>query len=144
MKQSDDLEMYANLSKFLCNKYRQALKILKTEPELKERLSSILKAEKAAPSDGAAFNPAPVSQATQCHAIEQENKDLELVEDLEMKLGIMTRWTSSAPEWIMAKKRIKDHRYLDALSQIERIIVEWLLEMKKIHQSGTGTLLSNL
>ncbi|KAF7374152.1 hypothetical protein MSAN_00296900 [Mycena sanguinolenta] len=193
MKQSDDLETYANLSKFLCDNYRQALKILKTEPELKrwmvqeriedydtfhlwleeerdyltgmedglpkkreetvdmeyvnklkklqssqERLSSILKAEKAALSDGAAFNPAPVSQVTRRHAIEQRNKDLELVEDLETKLGIITRWTSSAPEWIVAEKKIKDHGYLDALDQIERIIVERLLEMTKIHQLGTG------
>ncbi|KAJ6447724.1 hypothetical protein C8R45DRAFT_948397 [Mycena sanguinolenta] len=36
MKQIDNLETYANLSKFLCNNYRQALKILKTEPELKQ------------------------------------------------------------------------------------------------------------
>ncbi|KAJ6450265.1 hypothetical protein C8R45DRAFT_1057216 [Mycena sanguinolenta] len=174
MRQMDDLETYANLSKFLCDNYRQALKILKTEPELKrwmsvekiddydtfhvwleeerdylmgmddglpkkreetvemeERLSSILRAERAALSDGADFNPAPTSQVARRHAVERRNRDIELVEDLESKLGVTQRWTS-------AKKSIKDHRYLDALDEIERIIVERLFEMTKIHQSGTG------
>ncbi|KAJ7801403.1 hypothetical protein B0H14DRAFT_3489656 [Mycena olivaceomarginata] len=35
MKQIDDLKTYANLSKFLCDNYWQALKILQTEPALK-------------------------------------------------------------------------------------------------------------
>ncbi|KAF7330710.1 hypothetical protein MSAN_02446700 [Mycena sanguinolenta] len=193
MKQTDDLETYSNLSKFLCDNYRQALKIIKTEPELKrwmmqegiedydtfhlwleeekdylsgmedglpkkreetvemeyvkklkrlegsqKHLSSILKAEQDALSDGAAFNPAPVSQVARRHAIEQRNKDMELVQDLETKLGIKQRWTSSTEAWTVAEKAIKDHQYLDALDEIERIIVEQLLEMTKIHQSGTG------
>ncbi|KAK7018516.1 hypothetical protein R3P38DRAFT_3320220 [Favolaschia claudopus] len=36
MKQIDDLETSANLSKFLCDNYRQAIKILRTEPALKQ------------------------------------------------------------------------------------------------------------
>ncbi|KAJ6459300.1 hypothetical protein C8R45DRAFT_1109624 [Mycena sanguinolenta] len=193
MRQIDDLETYANLGKFLCDNYRQALKILKTEPELKrwmlvegiddydtfhvwleeereylmgmdnglpkkreetvemeyvkklrnleasqERLSSMLRAERAALSDGADFNPAPTSQVARRHAVERRNRDMELVEDLESKLGVTRRWTSTSPEWILAEKLIKDHRYLDALDEIERIIVERLFEMTKIHQSGTG------
>ncbi|KAJ6503627.1 hypothetical protein C8R45DRAFT_1051105 [Mycena sanguinolenta] len=193
MKQTDDLETFTNLSKFIFGNYRQALKIIKTEPQLKrwmlqegiedydmfhvwleeekayltgmeeglpkkreetvemeyvkklkqlgvsqERLSLILKAERDALSDGAAFNPAPVSQVARRHAIEHRNRDLELVQDLEAKLGIKERWTSRSPSWILMEKAIKDHRYLDALDEIERIIVERLLEMTKIHQSGTG------
>ncbi|KAJ6489101.1 hypothetical protein C8R45DRAFT_1053342 [Mycena sanguinolenta] len=210
MHQMDDLETYANLSKFLCDNYRQALKILKTEPELKrwmsvekiddydtfhvwleeerdylmgmddglpkraetvemeyvkklrnlegsqyvpqvmrgvtqltialsrERLSSILRAEWAALSDGADFNPAPTSQVACRHAVERRNRDIELVEDLESKLGVTQRWTSASQEWILAEKSIKDHRYLDALDEIVRIIVERLFEMTKIHQSGTA------
>ncbi|KAF7366585.1 hypothetical protein MSAN_00916000 [Mycena sanguinolenta] len=193
MRQMDDLETYANLGKFLCDNYRQALKILKTEPELRrwmmvegiddydtfhiwleeernyltgmedglpkkreetvemeyvktlkkledsqKRLSAILKSEQAALADGADFNPAPVSQVARRHAIERRNRDLDTVEDLESKLGINQRWTSASPEWVLAEQAIKDHRYLDALDQIERIIVERLFEMTKIHQSGTG------
>ncbi|KAF7351475.1 hypothetical protein MSAN_01579700 [Mycena sanguinolenta] len=192
MRQIDDLEIYANLSKFLCDNYRQALKILKSEPELKRwmsvegiddydtfhvwleeereylmgmedglpkkreetvemeyvkrlknlessqgRLSSILKAERAALSDRADFNPAPISQVACRHAVEHRNRDAELVQDLEVRLGITQQWTSESPEWILAEKSIMDHRYLDALDEIERIIVERLFEMTKIHQSGT-------
>ncbi|KAJ6493110.1 hypothetical protein C8R45DRAFT_1095624 [Mycena sanguinolenta] len=39
MRQMDDLETYTNLSKFLCYNYRKALKILKTDPELKRWMS---------------------------------------------------------------------------------------------------------
>ncbi|KAJ6492318.1 hypothetical protein C8R45DRAFT_1096332 [Mycena sanguinolenta] len=193
MRQMDDFETYANLSKFLCDNYRQALRILKTEPELKrwmavegiddyetfhvwleeerdylmgmedglpkkreetvemeyvkkltklqssqERLSGILKAERARQADGADFNPSPVSQVAQRHAIEHRNRDLESVQDLESKLGVAQRWTSTSPEWILAERSIRDHRYLDALDEIERIIVERLFEMTKINQSGTG------
>ncbi|KAJ6474311.1 hypothetical protein C8R45DRAFT_935708 [Mycena sanguinolenta] len=193
MKQTDDLETYANLSKFLCDNYQQALKIIRTEPDLKrwmavegiedvdtfhvwleeerdyltgmedglpkkreetvemeyvkrlkkllgsqERLSAILKAERAVLADGADFNPAPISQVAQRHAVEQRNRDLDVVQGLESKLGIEQRWTSESPEWILAEKAIKEHRYLDALDEIERIIVERLFEMTKIHQSGTG------
>ncbi|KAJ6456535.1 hypothetical protein C8R45DRAFT_943719 [Mycena sanguinolenta] len=193
MRQIDDFETYANLSKFLCDNYRQALKLLKTEPELKrwmviegiddydtfhvwleeerdylmgmedglpkkreetvemeyvkklknlessqERLSGILKAERARQADSADFNPAPVSQVARRHAVEHRNRDLELVQDLESKLGVAQRWTSTSPEWILADKSIMDHRYLDALDEIERIIVERLFEMTKINQSSTG------
>ena len=226
MKQIDDLETYANLStcfvnvvsphsgvvgKFLCDNYRQALKILKTEPELKRwmsiegiegydtfhvwlkeeadylqgmedglpkrreetmemeyvkklenldvsqcvllcykdfealipartKLQGILKAEKRALSDGADFNPASTSPVARRHAIEKRNRDLEIVQDLESKLGITDRWTSVTPEWISAMKSVKEFKYQEALDSIERIIVERLLEMTKIHQSGTGML----
>ncbi|KAF7374056.1 hypothetical protein MSAN_00286500 [Mycena sanguinolenta] len=193
MKQIDDFETYPNLSKFLCDNYRQALKILKTEPELKRwmareglddydsfhvwleeerqyllgledglpkkkeetvemeyvrrlmnlqtsqsKLSSILSAEKAAAADRAAFNPTPASQVSRCHAIEKRNRDQELVQDLETRLNISSRWTSASPEWVLAVKAIKDREYQDALDQVEKIIVERLFEMTKINQSGTG------
>ncbi|KAF7367045.1 hypothetical protein MSAN_00963700 [Mycena sanguinolenta] len=181
MKQIDDLETYANLSKFICDNYRQALKIIKTEPELKRwmsvegiegyetfhewlkeeqdylqgmedslpkrreetlemeyvkklekleisqsKLQGILKAEKKAAADDADFSPASTSLVARRHAIEKRNQDSEVVQDLESKLGIKDRWTSASPQ------------YQEALDSIERIIVERLLEMTKIHQSGTG------
>ncbi|KAJ7816457.1 hypothetical protein B0H14DRAFT_3089810 [Mycena olivaceomarginata] len=178
MKQIDDLEVYTNLSKFLCDNYRQALKILQTEPALKrlmqeegiedydtfhvwleeekeyllgldaglpkkreltvemeylqrlvnlegsqECLTVIRAAESAALADGADYSPAPISQ---------------LVEDLEQKLGVETRWTSNSPQWTATEAALKKHKYLDALDEIEQIILARLFEMIKVHQSGTG------
>ncbi|KAJ7323994.1 hypothetical protein DFH08DRAFT_711539 [Mycena albidolilacea] len=194
MKQIDDLETYANLSKFICDNYRQALKILQTEPGLKQWMveegiddydtfhvwleeekdyllgldaglpkkreetvemeyvqrlvnleaseyvfvRTIRNAERAALADEADFNPASISQVARRHAIEQRNRDLELVQDLEVKMGIESWWTSSDAEWIAAAAAIKNHKYQGALDAIEKIIVERLLEMTKIHQSATG------
>ncbi|KAF8152715.1 hypothetical protein K438DRAFT_1778454 [Mycena galopus ATCC 62051] len=193
MKQMDDLETYANLSKFLCDNYQQALKILKTEPALKrwmvqegiedydmfhvwleeekeyllglnntlpkkreqtpemeyvqrlvnlqnsqKRLLVIQNAERAARADDADFNPSPISPVARRHAIEQRDRDLELVQDLELKLGVEERWTSTSLEWMVASDGIRNHKYQEALDEIEKIIVQRLLEMTKIHASGTG------
>ncbi|KAJ7833444.1 hypothetical protein B0H14DRAFT_2364292 [Mycena olivaceomarginata] len=193
MKQIDDLEVYANLSKFLCDNYRQALKILQTEPTLKrwmqeegvedydtfhvwleeekeyllgldaglpkkreltlemeylqklvnlegsqKRVTAIRAAERAAQADGADYSPAPISHVARRHAIEQRNQDIELVEDLEQKLGVETRWTSNSPQWTATDAALKKHKYLDALDEIEQIILARLFEMTKVHQSGTG------
>ncbi|KAF8166437.1 hypothetical protein K438DRAFT_1921486 [Mycena galopus ATCC 62051] len=193
MKQMDDLETYANLSKFLCDNYQQALKILKTEPALKrwmvqegiedydmfhvwleeekeyllglnntlpkkreqtpemeyvqrlvnlqnsqKRLLVIQNAERAARADDADFNPSPISPVARRHAIEQRDRDLELVQDLELKLGVEERWTSTSLEWMVASDSIRNHTYQEALDEIEKIIVQRLLEMTKIHASGTG------
>ncbi|KAJ7841691.1 hypothetical protein B0H14DRAFT_3086723 [Mycena olivaceomarginata] len=193
MKQIDDLEVYANLSKFLCNNYRQALKILQPEPTLKrwmqeegvedydtfhvwleeekeyllgldaglpkkreltlemeylqklvnlegsqKRVTAIRAAERAAQADGADYSPAPISHVARRHAIEQRNRDIELVEDLEQKLGVETRWTSNSPQWTATDAALKKHKYLDALDEIEQIILARLFEMTKVHQSGTG------
>ncbi|KAJ7790236.1 hypothetical protein B0H14DRAFT_3094724 [Mycena olivaceomarginata] len=195
MKQIDDLEVYANLSrgKFLCDNYRQALKILQTEPALKrwmqeegvedydtfhvwleeekeyllgldaglpkkreltlemeylqklvnlegsqKRVTAIRAAERAAQADGADYSPAPISNVARRHAIEQRNRDIELVEDLEQKLGVETRWTSNSPQWTATDAALKKHKYLDALDEIEQIILARLFEMTKVHQSGTG------
>ncbi|KAJ7794688.1 hypothetical protein B0H14DRAFT_3093737 [Mycena olivaceomarginata] len=193
MKQIDDLEVYANLSKFLCDNYRQALKILQTEPALKrwmqeegvedydtfhvwleeekeyllgldaglpkkreltlemeylqklvnlegsqKRVTTIRAAECAAQGDGADYSPAPISHVARRHAIEQRNRDIELVEDLEQKLGVETRWTSDSPQWTATDAALKKHKYLDALDEIEQIILARLFEMIKVHQLGTG------
>ncbi|KAF8157569.1 hypothetical protein K438DRAFT_1777209 [Mycena galopus ATCC 62051] len=182
MKQMDDLETYANLSKFLCDDYQQALKILKTEPALKrwmvqegiedydmfhvwleeekeyllglnntlpkkreqtpemeyvQRLVNLIRNEQAR-ADDADFNPSPISPVARRHAIEQRDRDLELVQDLELKLGVEERWTSTSLEWMVASDSIRNHKYQEAINEIEKIIVQRLLEMTKIHASGTG------
>ncbi|KAF8217890.1 hypothetical protein K438DRAFT_1901005 [Mycena galopus ATCC 62051] len=180
MKQMDVLENLStySLSKFLCDNYRQALKILQTEPGLKrwmvqegiddydtfhvwleEEKEYLLGLDNGLPKKREEtlemeyvqklvnfeasqcemnFNPASVSQVAHRHANEQRNHDAELVEHLELQFKVEVRWTSSSPEWIAAAAEIRNHKYQNALDKIEEIIVERLLEMAKIHQSGTG------
>ncbi|KAJ7740402.1 hypothetical protein B0H14DRAFT_2638071 [Mycena olivaceomarginata] len=175
MKQIDDLEVYANLSKFLCDNYQQALKILQTEPALKrwmqeegvedydtfhvwleeekeyllgldaglpkkreltlemEYLQKLVNLEGSqyVEGNGADYSPAPISHVARRHAIEQRNRDIELVEDLEQKLGVETWWTSDSPQWTATDAALKKHKYLDALDEIEQIILARLFEMTK-------------
>ncbi|KAJ7838459.1 hypothetical protein B0H14DRAFT_3087059 [Mycena olivaceomarginata] len=192
MKQIDDLEVYANLSKFLCDNYWQALKILQTEPTLKrwmqeegvedydtfhvwleeekeyllgldaglpkkreltlemEYLQKLVNLEGKnvlLPFELLNVLPKRMGQTTLLlpsrmwpggNAIEQRNRDIELVEDLEQKLGVETRWTSNSPQWTATDAALKKHKYLDALDEIEQIILARLFEMTKVHQSGTG------
>ncbi|KAJ7852886.1 hypothetical protein B0H14DRAFT_3656102 [Mycena olivaceomarginata] len=103
-----------------------------------KRVTAIRAAERAAQADGADYSPAPISNVARRHAIEQRNRDIELVEDLEQKLGVETRWTSNSPQWTATDAALKKHKYLDALDEIEQIILARLFEMTKVHQSGTG------
>ncbi|KAJ7306958.1 hypothetical protein DFH08DRAFT_918538 [Mycena albidolilacea] len=161
MKQIDDLEVYANLSKFLGGvedydtfhvwleeekEYLLGLDAglpkkweLTLEMEYLQKLVNLEgTAECAAQADGADYSPAPISNVARRHAIEQQNRDIELVEDLEQKLGVETRWTSNSPQWTATDAALKKHKYLDALDEIEQIILARLFEMTKVHQSGTG------
>ncbi|KAJ7300506.1 hypothetical protein DFH08DRAFT_919255 [Mycena albidolilacea] len=88
-----------------------------------KRVTAIRAAERAAQADGADYSPAPISN---------------LVEDLEQKLGVETWWTSNSPQWTATDAALKKHKYLDALDEIEQIILAQLFEMTKVHQSGTG------
>ncbi|KAJ7890953.1 hypothetical protein B0H14DRAFT_3081615 [Mycena olivaceomarginata] len=103
-----------------------------------KHVTTIRAAERAAQADGADYSPAPISHVARRHAIEQRNRDIELVEDLEQKLGVETRWTSDSPQWTATDAALKKHKYLDALDEIEQIILARLFEMTKVHQSGTG------
>ena len=95
-------------------------------------------AEKAALSDNADYNPQPISQVPRRHAIEQRKRDLDHVEDLEIRLGVFVRWTPESPEWVAAIKALKELQYQEALDTVERVVVEQLFEMTKANQSGTG------
>ncbi|KAJ7321591.1 hypothetical protein DFH08DRAFT_917231 [Mycena albidolilacea] len=145
--------------KFICDNYQQTFKILQTEPGLKRWMAEEgiddydtfhvwLEEEKDYLLGPDAGLPKKREETLEMeyvkklvarrHAIEQRNWDLEVVLDLEVKMGIEPWWTSSDAEWIAAATAIKNHKYQGALDAIEKIIVERLLEMTKIHQSGTG------
>jgi hypothetical protein len=114
-----------------------------TDPNGRKHVTTIRAAERAAQADGADYSPAPISHVARRHANEQRNRDIELVEDLEQKLSVETRWTSDSPQWTATDAALKKHKYLDALDEIEQIILARLFEMTKVHQSGTGRCLNS-
>ncbi|KAJ7050142.1 hypothetical protein C8F01DRAFT_1213045 [Mycena amicta] len=72
------------------------------------------------------------------HARERVNRDLELVQAMESELEIETRWTPSSPEWSAAEGQVRMHAYHRAVDGLELLVVQRLLELTKINQSGTG------
>ncbi|KAJ6600447.1 hypothetical protein DFH09DRAFT_901486 [Mycena vulgaris] len=180
-KQFDSFETYANLSKFLCSNYRQALAILKTEPTLlawmqqegvesyeefhqwlkeeKEYLLSLKHASKTnvetlemeyvqklvnlsaseAKDDEAAYVPGVAkAELARRHGKEKLEKDLEAVQDLEVLLEVVDRWTVASPKWVSTVVEIKKRKYQLALDALELLIVERIFELTKMNQSQTG------
>jgi ribosomal protein L10 len=72
------------------------------------------------------------------HAEEIRNRDLEAVIDLEDRLKVDNRWTTSSPEWVGAVKLLKEKKFTDALNALELLIVERIFELTKVNRSGTG------
>ncbi|KAJ7819079.1 hypothetical protein B0H14DRAFT_3089447 [Mycena olivaceomarginata] len=158
-KQFDSFETYANLSKFLCNNYRQALGILKTEPALRawmrqeavdsmetfhewlEEEKSYLVGLKAAPKTNTETLEMEYVQKLQRvmeltaemarrHAQEKAEKDLEQVQELESTLA--------SPKWVETVAAIKQRKYQLALNALELLIMERIFELTKMNQSETA------
>ncbi|KAJ7250235.1 hypothetical protein C8J57DRAFT_1521250 [Mycena rebaudengoi] len=112
--------------------YVQKLVNLSTS-ELK--LATIRAESRRAESDSASYTPTPASQVARRHATERRNRDIELVEELELKLEIQTRWTSATPEWAEVVKQIKLRKYQVALDELEKLIVARIFELTICSQS---------
>ncbi|KAI5994652.1 hypothetical protein EDD15DRAFT_2165753 [Pisolithus albus] len=72
------------------------------------------------------------------HAMENFEKDLKIVQDLEVKLGIMKRWVPEDEEWQTAGRLVANRKYQRCLDQLESLIVARIFELSKMNQGGTG------
>ncbi|KAG2336445.1 hypothetical protein BDR05DRAFT_978790 [Suillus weaverae] len=70
-------------------------------------------------------------ETTRRHALENFEKDLGVVQELEQKLGILHRWTPEDADWQNAGR-------LRSLDQLEGLIVARIFELTKMNRSGTG------
>ncbi|KAJ7339791.1 hypothetical protein DFH08DRAFT_963839 [Mycena albidolilacea] len=175
MKNFDTFETYTNLSKFLCDNYHQALRILATEPTLRQwmpeekewlmlkknskksqetslemeyvqklvnlssseaKLLTLRREGRDADSDYNLSKDAAARRSR--HAEEIRNRDLASVIDIEERLDITARWTSTSPEWAAAVKLVKEKKFTDALNALELLIVERIFELTKVNRSGTA------
>ncbi|KAF8179785.1 hypothetical protein K438DRAFT_1977146 [Mycena galopus ATCC 62051] len=72
------------------------------------------------------------------HALEVTEKSLATVQDLELRLGITTRWVPGGEEWVKAGKMVSSRRFQRALDQLQGLIVARMFELTKVNMSGTG------
>ncbi|KAJ7779311.1 hypothetical protein B0H14DRAFT_2962618 [Mycena olivaceomarginata] len=77
-------------------------------------------------------------ETKQRHAFEVAVKSLGAMQDLELKLGIMTRWEPGSEAWVKAAKMVSSRRYQHALDQLQGLVVARMFELSKVNMSGTG------
>ncbi|KAG1805499.1 hypothetical protein EV424DRAFT_1474356 [Suillus variegatus] len=193
---TDDFEVYANLSTFLYNNYKQALCILhdgqSTLPQLMRELGitndsvfeNWLVEERAylmslnqepkhetlqmeywqklvnmtaskkdldvasAPwsistPSSASFGSRDIAttiriETARRHAIENYEKDLKVVQELEVKLGVTRRWTPDDIEWKDAGRLVANRKFQRALDSLEGLVVARIFELSKMNRAGTG------
>ncbi|KIK22165.1 hypothetical protein PISMIDRAFT_11764 [Pisolithus microcarpus 441] len=186
-KHNDDYEVYANLSKFLYNNYKQALdtiheceatlpglmkeqnvpnehvfeKWLAEEKAYLEQLSheppeETLQMEyweqlvKLTANAWAAF---PVENmqlyaldatmmkkkaALQRHVLENYEKDLACMQELERKLNIDIRWKLEDAEWQCTGRLVANREYQRALDHLKGLVVARIFELSKMNRAGTA------
>ena len=71
------------------------------------------------------------------HALEEYEKDLKVVQDLEKKLNISVRWELS-DDWVRTGKLVTMRKYQRALDRLEGLIVARMFELTKMNMSQTG------
>jgi hypothetical protein len=73
-----------------------------------------------------------------CHALETRDKDLLVVQDLEVKLGVIVRWLPAHAEWKATAILVGKCRYQRCLDDLEGLIVSRMFELTKMNMSQTG------
>ncbi|KAG1770797.1 hypothetical protein EV702DRAFT_1202270 [Suillus placidus] len=77
-------------------------------------------------------------ETTRRHALENFEKDLGVVQELERKLGILHCWTPKDANWQNAGRLVANRKYQHSLDQLEGLIVARIFELTKMNRSGTG------
>ncbi|KAI0052975.1 hypothetical protein FA95DRAFT_1482424 [Auriscalpium vulgare] len=189
---ADNLEVYANLSDFLCNNYKQALSILSTAPSIladtmkqlgiadrgvfatwlsQER--TYLEGLKSEPTEEtqemeyyqslvhmqgseeklleareawAILTPQTIDSAgslrktetARRQAIARNVKAIEVVDELELRMGIKDRWLPKGVPWLRAQKKVALRTYRKAVDALEALVVARIFELSKMNMAQTG------
>ena len=78
------------------------------------------------------------------HALKNRDKDLLVVQDLEMMLGVVERWVPECPEWKAAVLMVGKCRYQHCLDDLESLIVSRMFELMKMNMSQTGMVFNSV
>jgi hypothetical protein len=72
------------------------------------------------------------------HTRETHDKNLRVVQQMEMKMGIVIRWAPDSLEWKAAAEKVTMRRYQRCLDSLEGLIVARMFELTKMNMSQTG------
>ncbi|KAG1733292.1 hypothetical protein EDB19DRAFT_1831013 [Suillus lakei] len=145
----DDFEVYGNLSNFLHSNYQQALNILVNGNAILLKVMQDLRV-----GDDSMFEYGILvediasyytqvrstrkAESVRCHAVEDYERNLKLVQLLECKLEVTTRWVLEDVDWQNVGKLIVNRRYQRALDHLEGLVVACIFELMKMNRAGTG------
>ncbi|KAG1796177.1 uncharacterized protein BJ212DRAFT_1450658 [Suillus subaureus] len=160
---NNDFKVYANLSNFLHNNYKQALDILANGnavlPNMMQDLGVTddgvfehwLDKEKAYPK-GLMQEPKEETlqieywqrlvnlkaSSMHCHVVEGYERNLKLIQVLECKLEVITCWVPEDAEWQKARNLVANRKYQWALDHLEGLVVVCIFELTKMNRAGTA------
>lgn len=70
--------------------------------------------------------------------MENYEKDLKAVQELETKLGMTHRWEQEDQEWKDVGHLVANRKFQRALDHLEGLVVARIFELSKMNQAGTG------
>jgi len=79
-----------------------------------------------------------VHETQRRHALEERDKVLAAVQDLEIKLEIAERWQPSSAKWQATAEMVVRRAYQRSLDQLEGLVISRMFELTKMNQSQTG------
>ncbi|KAG2337329.1 hypothetical protein BDR05DRAFT_978549 [Suillus weaverae] len=164
---NDDYEVYANLSTFLYNNYKQVFHIISdgtiSLPKLMHELGledksvfdtwlakeraylTLLSAWTVTTPSTVEFGARDIASTNRIetmhrHAMENYEKDLKAVQELEMKLSVTRRWEQEDQEWKDVGRLVANRKFQCALDHLEGLVVARVFELLKMNQVGTALL----
>jgi hypothetical protein len=78
------------------------------------------------------------AETTRRHAVEDHERNSKLVQALECKLEIVTRWTPVDADWQRVGRLVAHRKYQRALDRLEGLVVARIFELSKMNRAGTG------
>jgi hypothetical protein len=72
------------------------------------------------------------------HMLENQDKDLLMVQGLEVILCVVEQWAPDCPEWKAAALMVGKHHYQCCLDDLEGLIISRMFELTNMNMSQTG------
>lgn len=105
----------------------------------------VISSSQAPPSSYSADLSRTRKAETECRvAAERYSQLLHDVVQMEVHLGITTRWQPADPAYIQTVKYMSERTYQRALDKLQQLVIQRLFELNRLNLAATGTYLKNL